>query len=106
MIRRIYKQIRARLEKRRLDEINRKAASLYKIGDYTDSSGILHVAIFAGGVIASYVSVRLRLWRPTTHAKGNRTFAASLSEVQTWDETKCAKPFSYRRGDRRSDKTN
>lgn len=56
MIRRIYKQIRARLEKRRLDEINRKAASLYKIGDYTDSSGILHVAIFAGGVIASYVS--------------------------------------------------
>lgn len=56
MIRRIYKQICARLEKRRLDEINRKAASLYKIGDYTDSSGILHVAIFAGGVIASYVS--------------------------------------------------
>lgn len=56
MIRRIYKWICARLEKRRLDEINRKATSLYKIGDYTDSSGILHVAIFAGGVIASYVS--------------------------------------------------
>lgn len=56
MIRRIYKQICARLEKRRLDEIKRKAAALYKIGDYTDSRGILHVAIFAGGVIASYVS--------------------------------------------------
>lgn len=56
MIRRIYKQICARLEKRRLDEVNRKAEALYKIGDYTDSSGILHVAIFAGGVIASYVS--------------------------------------------------
>ena len=56
MIRRIYKQICGHLEKRRLDEINRKAAVLYKIGDYTDSCGILHVAIFAGGVIASYVS--------------------------------------------------
>ncbi len=56
MIQRIYKQICARLEKRRLDEINRKAVALYKIGDYTDSRGILHVAIFAGGVIASYVS--------------------------------------------------
>lgn len=56
MIQRIYKQISARLEKRRLDEINRKAKALYKIGDYTDSRGILHVAIFAGGVIASYVS--------------------------------------------------
>lgn len=56
MIQRIYKQICARLEKRRLDEINRKAEALYKIGDYIDSSGILHVAIFAGGVIASYVS--------------------------------------------------
>lgn len=56
MIQRIYKQICARLEKRRLDEINRKAAALYKIADYTDSCGILHVAIFAGGVIASYVS--------------------------------------------------
>ncbi|WP_315170202.1 hypothetical protein [Alloprevotella tannerae] len=56
MIKRIYKQICARLEKRRLDEINRKAEVLYKIGDYTDSNGILHVAIFAGGVIASYVS--------------------------------------------------
>ena len=56
MIRRIYKQICARREKRRLDEINRKAASLYKIADYTDSRGILHVAIFCGGVIASYVS--------------------------------------------------
>nr|DAF05957.1 MAG TPA: hypothetical protein [Caudoviricetes sp.] len=39
-----------------MDEVNRKAEALYKIGDYTDSSGILHVAIFAGGVIASYVS--------------------------------------------------
>lgn len=56
MIQRIYKQICALLEKRRLDEINRKAAALYKIADYTDSCGILHVAIFAGGVIASYVS--------------------------------------------------
>lgn len=56
MIQRIYKQICARLEKRRLDEVNRKAVALYKIGDYTDSRGILHVAIFAGGVIASYVS--------------------------------------------------
>ena len=56
MIRRIYKQICGRLEKRRFDEINRNAAALYKIADYTDSCGILHVAIFAGGVIASYVS--------------------------------------------------
>lgn len=56
MIQRIYKQICARLKKRRLDEINRKAAALYKIADYTDSRGILHVAIFCGGVIASYVS--------------------------------------------------
>lgn len=56
MIQRIYNQICGRLEKRRLDEINRKAKALYKIGDYTDSRGILHVAIFAGGVIASYVS--------------------------------------------------
>lgn len=56
MIQRIYKQICGRLEKRRFDEINRKAKALYKIGDYTDSRGVLHVAIFAGGVIASYVS--------------------------------------------------
>lgn len=56
MIQRIYKNLRARVKNRRLDEINRKAKALYKIGDYTDSSGILHVAIFAGGVIASYVS--------------------------------------------------
>lgn len=56
MIRRIYKQICGCLEKRHLDEINRKAKALYKIADYTDSRGILHVAIFCGGVIASYVS--------------------------------------------------
>lgn len=56
MIQRIYKQICARLEKRHLDEISRKAKALYKIADYTDSRGILHVAIFCGGVIASYVS--------------------------------------------------
>ena len=43
MIQRIYKQICARLEKRRLDEINRKAAALYSIGDYTDSRGVVHV---------------------------------------------------------------
>ena len=55
MIQRIYKQICAWLEKRRLDEINRKAAALYSIGDYTDSRGVVHVGVFVGGSVAYYV---------------------------------------------------
>lgn len=55
MIQRIYKQICAHLEKRRLDEINRKAAALYNIGDYTDSRGVVHVGVFVGGYVAYYV---------------------------------------------------
>lgn len=55
MIRRVYKQICARLEKRRLDEINRKAAALYSISDYTDSRGVVHVGVFVGGSVAYYV---------------------------------------------------
>lgn len=55
MIQGIFKNLRARVKSRRLDEIKRKANALYSIGDYTDSRGIVHVGVFVGGSVAYYV---------------------------------------------------
>lgn len=55
MIQRIYKNLRARVKSRRLDDIKRKANALYNIGDYTDSRGVVHVGVFVGGYVAYYV---------------------------------------------------
>lgn len=51
----IFKNLRERVKRRRLDEIKRKANALYSICDYTDSRGVIHVGVFVGGSVAYYV---------------------------------------------------
>lgn len=51
----IFKNLRARVKIRRLEEITRKAQALYSIGDYTDSRGVVHIGVFIGGYVAYYV---------------------------------------------------